>query len=194
MKQLNNFILEKLKINSKSKINQYNYFPKDKKELIEIIKKKYQEIQKPNIYGNLTPPKDILDLNDIDISKITDLSYLFEYIKPIKVDMNNWDVSHVTDIHGLFWTNNIVEEIHIENWDVRNIESVYGAFYFCTNIKELNLDNWEFKKCTEFNLMFKGCEKLDTHFTDNWTMPTTHHITTNEMFEGCKYKPQWYHE
>ena len=190
MKQINNYIQEKLVI-SKNLKKQYNYHPETKRELIAIIKKKYQEIQKPNIYGNLTPPKDMLDLNDIDISKITDLSYLFENIKPIKVDMNNWDVSHVTDIHGLFWANNIVEEIHIENWDVHNIESVYGAFYFCTNIKKLNLDNWEFEKCTEFNLMFKGCEKLDTHFTDNWTMPKCP-ITTDEMFEGCKYKPKWY--
>ena len=183
MKQLNKFITEKLKINSKSKINQYQYFPKNKKELIAIIKKKYEENNKSNM----------LDLNDIDISKITDLSYLFENIKPIKVDMNNWDVSHVKDIHGLFWVNKIVEEIHIENWDVRNVESVYGAFYFCTNLKELNLDNWKFEKCTEFDIMFKGCEKLDTHFTDNWIMPT-HPIMANEMFKGCKYTPQWYNE
>lgn len=191
MLNLNNYIFEKLKITKDTKINQYQYFPKNKKELIAIIKKKYEEMQKPDIHGYPIHSNDILDLNDIDVSKITDLSYLFENIKPIKVDMNNWDVSHVTDIHGLFWVNKIIEEIHIENWDVRNVESAYGAFYFCTNIKELNLDNWEFEKCTEFDIMFKGCEKLDTHFTDNWIMPTCT-ITTDNMFEGCKYIPKWY--
>jgi len=179
MKQLTQYIQEKLKINSKSKINHYQYKPKNRKELVEIISKKYQD------------NKEDLDLNDIDISNIKDLSYLFELIQPIKVDMNLWNTSHVTDIHGLFWNNTVTKEIHIENWDVSNVETAYGAFYFCNKLTELNLDNWDFSSCTEFDLMFKGCENLDTHFTDNWKMPT-HVITADNMFEGCKYKPKWY--
>lgn len=181
MKQLSEHITEALKINSKSKVNAYVYQPKNRRELIDIISKKYQNNKK----------EDMLDLNDIDVSKVTDLSYLFELIKPKRVDMNMWDTSRVTDIHGLFWDNDVVEEIHIEDWDVSNVKTAYGAFYFCENVKELNLNKWNFKSCEEFDLMFKGCEKLDTHFTDNWKMPT-HVITTDNMFEGCKYAPKWY--
>lgn len=179
MKKLKDIIVEKLRL-TKNKVQEYNYHPKTKEELSTIIWKKYKNRK-----------DDILNLNDIDISKIEDLSYLFEHIHVKTIDINEWDVRRVKDIHGLFWTNDTVEEIHIEDWDVSNIESTYGAFYFCTKIKELNLDNWEFNKCTEFDLMFKGCENLDTHFTDNWKMPI-HPITADEMFEGCKYIPKWY--
>ena len=181
MKNLKDIISEKLIINKNIKINKYNYFPKNRRELTEIVTNKYKDLKDKN---------EVLDLNDIDVSKIKDLSYLFELIYPKKVDMNNWNVSNVTDIHGLFWNNQIIEEVHIEDWDVRNVETAYGAFYFCKNIKELNLDNWEFNKCTEFDLMFKGCKELDTHFTDNWKITQT--ITCDNMFKGCKYAPKWY--
>ena len=184
MKNLKDIVSEKLIINKNIKINTYNYFPRNKRDLVYIVNDKYNDLKNKN---------EVLDLNDIDTSKINDLSYLFEEIKPIKVDMNNWDVSNVKDIHGLFWNNEITEEIHIENWDVSKVESVYGAFYYCTNVKKLDLDKWDLRSCKEFNLMFKGCENLDTHFTDNWKMPT-HPITTGNMFEGCKYKPKWYKE
>ena len=182
MKQLNQFIQEKLKINKDIKYNEY-YYPKNRQELIEIIAKKYQKYKDNNDY--------ILDLNDIDISNVKDLSYLFELIKPKAVDMNMWDTKHVTDIHGLFWNNKITEEINIDNWDVSNVETAYGAFYFCKNLKKMSLKNWNFKNCKEFDLMFKGCENLDTRFTDTWIMPK-HTITYDSMFEGCKYAPKWY--
>ena len=178
MKQLQDYINEKLHI---SQYKNYKYHPKNRQELVELIAKKNQDIKKG----------DMLDLNDIDVSEITDICYLFENIKPVKVNMNNWNVSNVTDIHGLFWNNRITEEIHIENWDVRNVESAYGVFYFCTKVKKLDLDKWNLSSCKEFDLMFKGCENLDTHFTDNWKMPT-HEITADGMFEGCKYIPKWY--
>jgi len=178
MKKLNQFITEKLRLGRN--IQKYNYHPKTFKELREIV---YERAK--------TNKDDILDLNDIDISNIDNLSYLFERVDIKAVDMNNWDVSHVKDIHGMFWCNDNIEEIYIDEWDTSNIESFYGTFYKCKKLNILDLSNWKFDKCTEFDLMFKGCEKLDTHFADNWTMPT-HPITANEMFEGCKYIPKWY--
>ena len=63
MKSLKNYIQEKLII--KKSNNNYKYFPKTNKELKDIIKKRIKE------EGNE------VDLNDIDVSKITDMSYLF---------------------------------------------------------------------------------------------------------------------
>jgi hypothetical protein len=184
MKNLKDIISEKLIINKNIKVNEYHYHPINRRDLVEVVSKKYKDLKSKN---------EILDLNDIDISKVHDLSYLFELIKPKKVNMNNWDTSNVTDIHGLFWNNDIIEEIYIEDWDVSNVETAYGSFYFCKNLKKLNLKSWNFKSCTEFDLMFKGCEQLDTKFTDTWKMPT-HVITVDQMFDGCKYRPKWYKE
>ena len=65
MKSLYHYITEKILINKNSKIA-YNYHPKTKDELKDIIKQRIES------EGNEC------DLNDIDTSNILDMSYLFE--------------------------------------------------------------------------------------------------------------------
>lgn len=65
MKHIFDFINEKLIINKNTKFKKYNYHPKDKNELQDIVNKLIKE------RGNKA------DLNDIDTSEITDMSKLF---------------------------------------------------------------------------------------------------------------------
>ena len=65
MKSLTHYIQEKLII-KKNKSANYNYFPESKEELKDIILKRIKD------EGNE------VDLNDIDVSKITDMSNLFK--------------------------------------------------------------------------------------------------------------------
>ena len=64
MKSLVQFIQEKLVI--KKINNNYNYFPKTKKELQTIIKQRIKQ-EGPEV-----------DLNDIDVSNVTDMTNLFK--------------------------------------------------------------------------------------------------------------------
>ena len=63
MKGLTSYITEKLKIKKSS----YKYFPDTKEELQDLLKQLTKE------RGNEG------DFNDIDVSKITDMSELFNY-------------------------------------------------------------------------------------------------------------------
>ena len=67
MKSINGYITEKLKISKpKHSIkNNYTLFPKDRDELEEMIKYEMQQ------------NGDECSLNHIDVSKITDMDYLF---------------------------------------------------------------------------------------------------------------------
>ena len=60
-----------------------------KRELKSLIKQRIEE-QGPNC-----------DLNDIDVSRITDMSYIF-FRSPFKGDISKWDVSNVTDMKYMF--------------------------------------------------------------------------------------------
>ena len=69
----------------------YKYFPKTKEELKDIIKKRINE------EGNE------VDLNDIDVSNITDMSELFYEFYYFNGNISGWDVSNVTDMRYMFW-------------------------------------------------------------------------------------------
>ena len=103
MKSLTHYIQEKLVINSLQeklvikKTNQYKYFPQSKEELRAIIEKRIKD------EGNE------VDLNDIDVSNITDMSSLFEETN-FKGDISKWDVSNVTDMQDMFYNCPIKEK------------------------------------------------------------------------------------
>ena len=92
MKSLKSYIQEKLIIGSKN----YKYFPKSKEELREIIEKRIKD------EGNK------VDLNDIDVSNITDMSSLFKDTN-FSGNVSNWDVSNVTNMYAMFY-NCAIEE------------------------------------------------------------------------------------
>ena len=87
MKSLVQYLEEKLII---KKGNNYKYSPETKEELKDIIKRRIKE------EGNE------VDLNDIDVSKITDMSSLFEGIN-FNGNISSWDVSNVTDMSYMFF-------------------------------------------------------------------------------------------
>ena len=119
MKTLQNYITEKILINKNSKLA-YNYYPKTKDELKDIIDQRIES------EGNEC------NLNDIDTSNITDMSYLFEY-SDFNGDISKWDVSNVTDMHSMF--NGSVFNQDISNWDVSNVKFMFDMFNNCP-IKE----------------------------------------------------------
>ena len=113
MKSLKHYIQEKLII----KKNKYNYFPKTKKELRDIIEQRIKE------EGNE------VDLNNIDTSNITDMSYLFARLD-FNCDISRWDVSNVKDMQYMFY-NCYKFDKDISNWNVSNVKYANFVFSHC---------------------------------------------------------------
>ena len=129
MKSLKNFINEGFKLgkNKVRKTIEHKYFPKNRNELKEILEKRLAE------------DKDA-DLNDIDVSKIEDMSNLFENIDPHNIDISEWDVSAVLNMGSMF------EECRnfncdLSNWDVSNVKDMSIMFGNCHNFNS-DLSNW----------------------------------------------------
>ena len=116
MKQLNKYIVERLHINKDIGNHSYNYHPKTRDELKELVDKLINE------RGNDA------DLNDIDTSAITDMNYMF-YKSKFNGDISKWDVSNVRDMYCMFnYSSFTGENGDISNWDVSNVEDMYGMF------------------------------------------------------------------
>lgn len=154
MKNLKDIIQEKLKVNSQTKINQYEYYPKNKEELDKIIKKLIEERgQEAN-------------LNDISTSKITDMSELFE-LSHFNGDISQWDVSNVKTMKRMFIRSEFNGDI--SNWDVSNVEDMDGMFAWSKfNCSNGDISNWEPSKDVTTRNMFVGTPNQKWKNTPKW--------------------------
>ena len=117
MKSLTNYITEKMVYN-KSTASKYNYHPKTKRELLNIMDQLIEE------RGNEG------DFNDIDTSQITNMSYLFFDMENFNGDISNWDVSNVESMSQMFRGCKSFNQ-DISKWDVSNVTDKSWIFDYC---------------------------------------------------------------
>ena len=92
--------------NDISRFSSYSCQPKTKDELENIIS---ERVQRDGFY---------CDLNDIDVSLITNMSGLFYYYD-FNGDISKWNVSNVTNMTKMFYYSKFNGDI--SNWDVSNV-------------------------------------------------------------------------
>ena len=139
MKSLKSYIQEKLVIGGSN----YKYFPKSKEELKSIIDKRIKE------EGNE------VDLNDIDVSKITDMSNLFYDYEKFNGDISGWDVSNVKNMSEMFFNCNKFNQ-DISKWNVSSVTDMYRMFYWCVDFNQ-DISKWDVSKVTDMDDMFSNC-------------------------------------
>jgi surface protein len=182
MRNLKDIIVEKLNI-SKAKITKHTLFPTSKDELIEMIKSEMEN------NGNEC------DLNHIDVSEITDMSFVFsanESNEKFEGDISGWDVSNVTTMAFMFDGSNFNGDI--SGWDVSKVTNMSNMFedsYF-----NGDLSSWDVSNVTDmcgmfYNSSFTG-ENGDI---SNWNVAKLK--WTDQMFRYTPLNakpPKWYFE
>ena len=147
MKSLKSYIQEKLII--KKSNNNYKYFPKTKKELKDII------LQRIEAEGNE------VDLNDIDVSEITDMSELFKNFFNFRGNISQWDVSNVTDMQGMFHKCEAFNQ-DISSWNVSNVTNMNRMFWGCNKFNQ-DISGWDVSNVKKMNNIFKDCSIEEKH-------------------------------
>ena len=147
MKTLKQHINEALKIGKNlSEWSAYSCQPKTRDELKKIIKDRISK-EGPNC-----------DLNDIDVSLITDMSWLF-YNSEFNGDISKWNVSNVKTTWCMFAYSEFNGDL--SKWDVSNVNEMHGMF---ANSKfNQDISNWNIRKDGNTRLMFKDCPIKDEY-------------------------------
>lgn len=119
----------------------YKYNPETKEELKALVDNKS------------------ISLDDIDTSKITDMSEWFiESTRDNFTGIDNWDVSNVTNMSAMFVSASKFNQ-NIGNWEVSNVKDM--SFMFSASIFNQDISRWNvsnvrnmkgmFYKATSFN-------------------------------------------
>ena len=190
----------------------YNYYPKTKEELREILQIRLKKDKNA-------------DLTDINVSNITDMGLLkrtdiihaspfkamfglFEDLDPHNINISNWDVSNVVNMQNMFcschnfnsnlkeWDINSLQNASgmfqncesfvgegLENWNTQNIERTKSMFHGCVNFN-CNIGKWNVKKLTNASYMFTYCHSFEGIGIENWNVENLERAQS--MFAGCE--------
>lgn len=144
--------------------------PQTKEELVDIIRD-----------AIVTYGKEV-DLNFIDTSKITDMSYLFaspfpplfssDYFSGYGFDnfngnISKWDVSNVKDMSYMFLDNFEFNQ-PLNDWDVSHVTNMYCMFSDAESFNQ-PLDQWDVSNVTEMENMFCGAKNFNQPL-DKWNV------------------------
>jgi surface protein len=178
MKTLNEYIEEKLVLNNNTKVRKkpeyYNYFPETYEELDELVVKLIEE------RGNEA------DLNDIDTSKITDMSELFLGSK-FNGDISEWNVSNVENMEGMFYESKFNGDI--SEWNVSKVENMNHMFFY-TDFNG-DISKWNVSNVADMHGMF-CCSSFNSDIS-KWKINSDCDVVN--MFDECPikkaYKPKF---
>ena len=141
----------------------YKYFPTTKEELIEIIKAEVEEKGWR------------CSLNHIDVSRITDMSYLFGdnlinigyNLEKFNGNISRWNVSNVINMEGMF-LHNVDFNRDISKWDVSNVKNM-EAMFCDAELFNQPIGDWDVSNVTNMSSMFCHAHSFN-HPIGNWNV------------------------
>ena len=119
--------------------SEYNLRPANKKELKELINQRIKE------QGSKC------NLNDIDVSKIKDMSALF-HNSEFDGDISLWNVSKVMFMDSMFEGSEFNGDI--SKWDVSNVKDMHSMFY--NSSFDGDISKWNVSRVKDMSYMFVG--------------------------------------
>ncbi|WP_104742134.1 BspA family leucine-rich repeat surface protein [Helicobacter ailurogastricus] len=133
-------------------------------------------------------------LGEIDISQITDLSFVFSHAtggggggyapafeRQNFEGLETWDTSHVTNMRGMFYRA-ILFNHDISSWNVSRVRDMGLMFCKCGLFNQ-PLNSWNVSNVELMEYMFRNCTDFNQPL-NNWNVSKVKAMTI--MFRGCE--------
>ena len=106
-------------------------------------------------------PKNPIDFSKIDVSKVTDISYMFFRSNFSSIDLSSWDTKRLKYVDGLFSGAIKPKNIDLSSWDVRSLLRT-NKMFASAGTEHINLSGWNSNQLTDTSEMFLDTYVLQT--------------------------------
>ena len=184
----NNEIKAKYKINkNKIKIFGTSFVKKNKNNCKIIYENKEYELKDIfEIDNNIN--KEILEIDLIGISNITDISYLFSECSSLisLSGISNIDFSKISYMQGMFnECSSLLYLPDISQWDISNITDISCLFNNCHSLSYIpDISKWNTSNITDMSFLFNGCFSL-TSLPDISKWKLNENVQIDMIFGYC---------
>lgn len=124
------------------------------------------------------------DINDWDVSRVTDMSFLFAETT-FDAPLDRWVVSGVTNMNSMFKNCTLFNQ-SLNGWNVSEVRDMNEMFFGCVKFNE-PLNEWNIRNVRSTVSMFEGCSSFDQNL-HHW-LPSKN-VNTRNMFEGCPIREE----
>ena len=116
-----------------------------------------------------------------NVSKVTEMGAMFLGCSAFNQPLNNWNVSQVTDMRGMFWDCSAFNQ-PLEKWEVSKVTDMSGMFLNCSAFNQ-PLEKWNVSQVTDMGGMFVGCSAFNQPL-EKWDVSQVTNM--RGMFSGCR--------
>jgi surface protein len=93
-----------------------------------------------------------------NLSGVTNASLMFSYATAFNSDINDWDVSSITDMSNMF--ENTLLNQPLDSWDVSSATNMSSMFNSVENFNQ-DIGNWDVSSVTDMSCMFCGASSFN---------------------------------
>ncbi len=125
-----------------------------------------------------------------DLSRVTDMSYMFSNASIFNQDLSNWDVSSVTNMSRMFDRANTFNQ-DLSSWNVSSVTDMSWMFSYASAFNQ-ELNNWDVSSVTDMSYMFANATAFNQEL-DEWIVSSVTNMqamfATASAFD--KYLGDW---
>lgn len=162
-----------------------------KKIVINSTFSKFHPTNLSNYFNRLKYAREIVGLENLNTSKVTDMSRMFGDCSSLKtLDLSNFDTSNVTNMHQMFYYCDNLESINVSNFRTNKVTDMGMMFDSCKQLKSLDLSSFNTENVvggddmTGIYGMFTHCHSLQKLDLSNFN--TSKVTSLGGMFEDCR--------
>ncbi|MBO4250469.1 MAG: BspA family leucine-rich repeat surface protein [Paludibacteraceae bacterium] len=137
-------------------------------------------------FMNYTSLGKIVNLQFLNTSEVTDMSYMFYGCKLLpELNLSTFNTEKVTNMEAMFAGCAALTDLNISTWQTPNVTNMQILFWGCTSLTKLNLTKLDIHNVQTMMGMFWYCLELTTIYAETDWSKSTALTTSDGMFTDC---------